>query len=47
MRHLLTLADVTAAEIERIFSITEDLKQKCESGPARAAAAGPRHGPDL
>jgi len=32
MRHLLTLADVTAAEIERIFSITEDLKQKCENG---------------
>ena len=26
MRHLLTLADLTAAEIERIFSITEDLK---------------------
>jgi ornithine carbamoyltransferase len=32
MRHLLTLADVTTAEIERIFSITEDLKQKCEAG---------------
>lgn len=32
MRHLLTLADVTAAEIERIFSITEDLKQKYEAG---------------
>jgi ornithine carbamoyltransferase len=32
MRHLLTLADVTAAEIERIFSITEDLKQKCHQG---------------
>jgi ornithine carbamoyltransferase len=32
MRHLLTLADVTAAEIERIFSITEDLKSKCEKG---------------
>jgi ornithine carbamoyltransferase len=32
MRHLLTLADVTAAEIERIFSITEDLKQKFEAG---------------
>jgi len=27
-RHLLTLADVTAVEIERIFSITEDLKTK-------------------
>jgi ornithine carbamoyltransferase len=32
MRHLLTLADVTAAEIERIFSITEDLKQKYTAG---------------
>ncbi len=32
MRHLLTLADVTAAEIERIFSITEDLKTKFEKG---------------
>jgi ornithine carbamoyltransferase len=28
MRHLLTLADLTTAEIERIFSITEDLKSK-------------------
>ena len=32
MRHLLTLADLTTAEIERIFSITEDLKNKCEQG---------------
>ncbi len=32
MRHLLTLADLTAAEIERIFSIAEDLKQKSEQG---------------
>ena len=32
MRHLLTLADLTTAEIERIFSITEDLKNKCERG---------------
>jgi ornithine carbamoyltransferase len=32
MRHLLTLADLTAAEIERIFSITEDLKSKYDSG---------------
>ena len=32
MRHLLTLADLTAAEIERIFSITEDLKTKFEKG---------------
>ena len=32
MRHLLTLADLTTAEIERIFSITEDLKTKYEHG---------------
>ena len=32
MRHLLTLADLTAAEIERIFSITEDLKSKYDNG---------------
>jgi len=32
MRHLLTLADLTAAEIERIFSITEDLKQNYRQG---------------
>ena len=45
MRHLLTLADLTAAEIERIFSITEDLKSKFAARAARAAAAGPRDGP--
>lgn len=32
MRHLLTLADVSAAEIQRIFSITEDLKTKFAEG---------------
>jgi len=32
MRHLITLADVTAAEIQRIFSITEDLKSKFVHG---------------
>jgi ornithine carbamoyltransferase len=32
IRHLLTLAELTAAEIERIFSITEDLKTKYERG---------------
>ncbi len=32
MRHLLTLADVSAAEIRRIFSITEDLKSKFAQG---------------
>ncbi|MBX3413193.1 MAG: ornithine carbamoyltransferase [Pirellulales bacterium] len=32
MRHLLTLAEITSAEIERIFAITEDLKTKYEQG---------------
>src|SRR5688572_5928143 len=32
MRHLLTLSDVSAAEISRIFSITEDLKSKFAHG---------------
>jgi ornithine carbamoyltransferase len=32
MRHLITLADVSAAEIQRIFSITEDLKTKFANG---------------
>src|SRR5882757_3317453 len=32
MRHLITLADVSAAEIQRIFSITEDLKSKFAQG---------------
>jgi len=32
MRHLLTLADLNSAEIERIFSITEDLKTKFLKG---------------
>jgi ornithine carbamoyltransferase len=32
MRHLLTLADLATAEIERVFSITEDLKAKYEKG---------------
>ena len=44
MRHLLTLADLTPAEIERIFAITEDLKTKYRAGPARAAPARPRDG---
>ncbi|HEX4142827.1 MAG TPA: ornithine carbamoyltransferase [Pirellulales bacterium] len=44
MRHLLTLADVQANEIERIFAITEDLKTKYAAGlrepllPGRVAA---------
>ena len=32
MRHLLTLLDVTADEIRRIFALTEDLKAKFENG---------------
>ncbi|MFZ5830685.1 MAG: ornithine carbamoyltransferase [Planctomycetota bacterium] len=32
MRHLITLADLSAAEIDRIFSITEDLKSKFLKG---------------
>jgi ornithine carbamoyltransferase len=32
MRHLLSLSDVSAAEIARIFSITEDLKSKFAHG---------------
>ena len=45
MRHVLTLVDLTTAEIERIFAITEDLKTKLADGAARAAAARPRAGP--
>ena len=32
MRHLITLADLTPAEIDRILSITEDLKSKFKKG---------------
>jgi ornithine carbamoyltransferase len=32
MRHLITLADLTTVEIERIFSISEDLKAKFAAG---------------
>jgi ornithine carbamoyltransferase len=32
MRHLITMAELAAAELERIFSITEDLKVKFEAG---------------
>ena len=40
MRHLLTLADVSAAEIQRIFSITEDLKTKFGQGLREALLPG-------
>ncbi len=39
-RHLLTLADVSAAEIQRIFSITEDLKSKFAQGLREALLPG-------
>jgi len=32
MRHLITLADLTSAELDRIFAITEDLKAKYQQG---------------
>src|ERR1700681_1911778 len=32
MRHFLSIADLTTAEIERIFAITEDLKTKHARG---------------
>ncbi len=32
MRDLITLSDVTSADLELIFSVTEDLKSKCETG---------------
>lgn len=44
MRHLLTLRDVSATEIERIFAITRELKDKLQQGirepllPSRMAA---------
>ncbi len=40
MRHLLTLADISAAEIQRIFSITEDLKSKFGQGLREALLPG-------
>jgi ornithine carbamoyltransferase len=40
MRHLLTLTDVTTAEISRIFSITEDLKSKFAHGLREALLPG-------
>jgi ornithine carbamoyltransferase len=40
MRHLITLSDVTDAEIQRIFSITEDLKSKFAQGLREALLPG-------
>lgn len=40
MRHLLTLADYTTAEIERIFSISEELKQHCQQGQREPLLTG-------
>jgi len=40
MRHLLTVADLKPAEIERIFAITEDLKSKFEAGLREAILPG-------
>ncbi len=40
MRHLITLADVSAVEIQRIFSITEDLKTKFGQGLREALLPG-------
>jgi ornithine carbamoyltransferase len=40
MRHLITLADLKPAEIERIFSITEDLKAKFDKGLREALLPG-------
>jgi len=40
MRHLVTLRDVSAAEIQRIFSITEDLKTKFSQGLREALLPG-------
>ena len=39
-RHLITLTDVSAAEIQRIFSITEDLKTKFGQGLREALLPG-------
>lgn len=40
MRHLLTLADISATEIQRIFAITEDLKTKFSQGLREALLPG-------
>src|SRR5580765_7625822 len=40
MRHFITVADLTAAEIEHIFAITEDLKTKYHQGLREALLPG-------
>jgi ornithine carbamoyltransferase len=40
MRHVLTLFDLSSAEIERIFSITQDLKAKYKQGLREALLPG-------
>lgn len=40
MRHLLTVADLTPSEIERVFAITEDLKSKHQKGIRDALLPG-------
>src|SRR3954451_12868796 len=40
MRHLLTLADLKSAEVDRIFAITEDLKSKYAAGLREALLPG-------
>jgi ornithine carbamoyltransferase len=40
MRHLISLADLSTAEIERIFAISEDLKAKVEMGLREALLPG-------
>ena len=40
MRNLLTLADLKAAEIDRIFAVTEDLKTKYSQGLREALLPG-------
>ncbi len=40
MRHLLTLADLKSAEVDRIFAITEDLKSKYVAGLREALLPG-------